>query len=139
MERLSFKSASFHRHQVYNFPIAAPAENEDPSSSASSNQHGCQDLSYALPASATQLYLPLTLLQDRNVWTNLVSKSPVSLRYRASPEEKFLAIVRSEEQHPFSVASLGENLGNPISLIFFQLYVTLTILQHPNHPLPLVD
>ena len=74
MERLSFKSASFRRHQVYNFPIVAPAENEDPSYSASSNQHGCQNVSYALPTSAPRLYLPLTLLRDRNPSTNLVSR-----------------------------------------------------------------
>jgi hypothetical protein len=51
---------------------------------------------------------------------------------------KFLAIARSEEQHPFFVALLREIWGNPIGY-FLQLYVTLTILQRSYHPIESVD
>jgi hypothetical protein len=86
IEHLSFKSASFHRHQVCNSPTAAPAENESPSSS-SSNQHGYQTLSYALPTSANELYLPYSMVQDRNPSANSINRSTVSQHYPASPEE----------------------------------------------------
>jgi hypothetical protein len=157
IEHLSFKSASFHRHQVYNSPTAAPAENESPSSSSSSNQDGYQTLSYALPTSANERYLPYSMLQDRNPSANsigrrfhstilqapkkaTVNETTILQRHTSPPPPglQISGIARSEEQHPFCVTSLREIWGNPIGY-FLQLYVTLTILQRSYHPIESVD
>jgi hypothetical protein len=110
-------------------------------------QQALTSSTYLMPCCKTAIHPPTQLIGRRFYSTILQApkKATVNeqLYYNVTllplhRVHKFLAIARSEEQHPFSVTSLREIRGNPIGY-FLQLYVTLTILQRSYHPIESVD